>query len=82
MTAWPKDNTAAKNAFYGNFHAADWQTKYLTRITPPFKMYYDKKPMPSILVNRMCAPEMLSVFNEIWNACNHDQKQVDATGAS
>lgn len=82
MTAWPKDNTAAKNAFYGNFHGADWQTKYLTRVTPPFKMFYDKKPMPSILVNRMCAPELLSVFNEIWNACNHDQKQVDATGTS
>jgi hypothetical protein len=82
MPAWPKDNTAAKNAFYGNFHAADWQTKFLTRITPPFQMYYAKKPMPSILVNRMCAPAFMSVFNDIWNACDHDQAKVNAAGAS
>jgi hypothetical protein len=82
MPVWPRDNTAAKNAFYGNFHSADWQTKYLTRITPPFQMFYAKKPMPSILVNRMCAPAMLSCFNDIWNACGHDQAKVNATGAS
>lgn len=84
MPTWPKDTTAAKNAFYGNFHAADWQTKFLTRITPPFQMYYGGKshPMPSILVNKMCAAAFMSVFNEIWNACGHEQAKVDATGAS
>jgi len=82
MPAWPRDNTAAKNAFYGNFHAPDWQTKFLTRITPPFKMFYDKKPMPSILVNKMIAPALMSCFNDIWNACDHDQAKVNATGAS
>lgn len=80
--AWPKDTTAAKNAFYGNFHAARWQQKYLIRITTPFQMYYDKKPIPSLLVNRMCAQAMLSCFNDVWNACDHDQKKVDAAGAS
>ncbi|ABA04445.1 hypothetical protein Nwi_1183 [Nitrobacter winogradskyi Nb-255] len=80
--AWPKDTTAAKNAFYGNFHAARWQQQYLIRITTPFQMYYDKKPIPSLLVNRMCAQAMLSCFNDIWNACDHDQKKVDAAGAS
>jgi hypothetical protein len=82
MPVWPHDDTASKNAFFGNFHAADWQTKYLTRITPPFQMYYDKKLMSSILVNRMVAPALLSIFNEIWNACDHDQAKVNATGAS
>lgn len=80
--AWPKDTTAVKNAFYGNFHAARWQQQYLIRITTPFQMYYDKKPIPSLLVNRMCAQAMLSCFNDIWNACDHDQKKVDAAGAS
>ncbi len=82
MESWPKDNTAAKNAFYGNFHAPDWQVKYLTRVSTPFQMRYDKHNIPSILVNRMCSAALLSVFNEIWNACGHDQKKVDATGAS
>ncbi len=82
MPVWPRDNTAAKNAFYGNFHAANWQTQFLTRITPPFQMFYDKKAMPSILVNRMCAPAILSCFNDIWNACDHDQAKVNVSGAS
>ena len=79
---WPKDTTAAKNAFYGDFHAATWQQQYLTRITTPFQMCYGKNPIPSLLVNRMCAAAVLSCFNDIWNACDHDQKKVDATGAS
>lgn len=82
MTIWPKDTTAAKNAFYGDFHSARWQHDFLTRITPPFKMFYAKNPIPSLLVNRMCAPAMLAAFNDIWNACDHDQKKVDASGAS
>jgi hypothetical protein len=53
LESWPKDTTAAKNAFDGDFHAPDWHGKFLARITPPFQMFYDKHPMPSILVNRM-----------------------------
>jgi len=79
---WPRDTTAAKNAFYGDFHRPDWQAKFLTRITPPFRMTYAKTPIPSLLVNRMCASAMLAAFNDIWNACDHDPKRVDATGAS
>jgi hypothetical protein len=79
---WPHDNTAAKNAFYGDFHAPDWHAKYLSRITTPFQMFYGKNPVPSILVNRIIAASLMSIFNEIWNACGHDQHKVDATGAS
>lgn len=79
---WPKDNTAAKNAFYGNFQAKNWANEYLERIKPPFQMYYKKKPIPSILVNKKIAPAMMAAFNEIWELCGHDQKKVDATGAS
>jgi D-alanyl-D-alanine carboxypeptidase-like protein len=82
VPAWPHDNTAAKNAFYGDFHQPDWPAKYLTRITPPFQMYYAKKPIASIMVNKMCAVDLLAVFNQILSACDHDQHKVDATGAS
>src|SRR6185312_7840429 len=79
---WPVDTTAAKNAFYGDFHAAKWQVQYLTRVTPPFRMTYAKRSIPSLLVNRKIASSLLTVFNDIWNECDHDQKKVDATGAS
>lgn len=83
MTAWPKDNTAAKNAFYGDFQQKAWASLYLTRIHPKFIIYYDKQPMPSgVLLNKNCAVAMQAAFDEIWDKCSHDQHQVDATGAS
>jgi hypothetical protein len=83
MTVWPKDTTVAKNAFYGNFKLRSWQASYLTRIQPPFVMYYDKKPMKSgLLVNKMCAEAMLAAFTEIWVKCDRDEAKVAATGAN
>jgi hypothetical protein len=83
MTSWPKDNTVAKNAFYGNFKLRSWQASFLTRIKPPFTMYYDKKPMKAgILVNKMCAEAMMAAFTEIWDKCDQDEAKVAATGAS
>jgi len=35
-----------------------------------------------ILVNKGCASAMLAAFNEIFERCQHDQRKVDATGAS
>jgi len=82
MTAWPKDTTAAKMAFYGDFRKADFQSTHLTRIKPPFQMRYAGKPVASLLVNKACAPAMMAAFSEIWEKCGRDQKKVDATGAS
>ena len=83
MATWPKDTTAAKNAFYGNFKLASFQADRLTRIKPPFMMYYDKKPMKTgILVNKGCAAAMMAAFTEIWDRCGHDEKKVAETGAS
>lgn len=82
MTTWPHDNTAAKNAFYGDFHSKAWGTLNLTHITAPYQMYYDKRPVPSILVHRKIAPALMLAFDEIWEKCNHDQHAVDKTGAS
>lgn len=83
MATWPKDTTAAKNAFYGNFKLASFQAEHLTRIKPPFMMFYDKKPMKTgILVNKACAAAMMAAFTEIWDKCDHDEAKVAATGAS
>lgn len=83
MNIWPHDNTAAKNAFYGDFNSKAWASQFLTRIHPPFMMYYEKKPMPSgVLLNKNCAIAMMAAFNDIWEHCGHDQKQVDKAGAS
>lgn len=83
QSKWPVDTTAAKNVFYGDFHQKAWATLYLTRIKPPFVVYYAKQALPAgILVNKMCADAMLSAFAEIWDKCGHDQHAVDEAGAS
>jgi hypothetical protein len=83
MSQWPHDDTASKNAFYGDFQAPNWGNVYLVRISAPFKTYYAKERMTrGILVNKKCADAMLVAFNEIWEKCGHDQAAVDKTGAS
>lgn len=73
---------AEKIKFYGNPLLPGWQEKYLTSIVPPFQMYYEHKPIKSIRVHKKCADAFMSAFHEIWDKCGHDQKKVDATGAS
>jgi hypothetical protein len=83
MANWPADTTAAKNAFYGDFHSPGWQALNLVHMIPPFAMFYDKKPLPhGILVHRLIVPALTLVFNDIWSRCNQDQAAVDKTGAS
>lgn len=81
-TKWPHDDTASKNAFYGDFHSKAWASQNLVRIVPPFKVYYEKKLIPGIMVHKKVADAMMSAFSEIWEACGRDQAKVDKTGAS
>lgn len=79
---WPHDDTASKNAFYGDFHAKAWGTLNLIHISAPFQMHYEKKPIPSILVHAKIGPALMAAFTDIWDGCGHDQFKVDQTGAS
>ena len=80
---WPHDDTASKNAFYGDFHSPGWQALNLVHMLPPFTMYYSKQPLGhGILVHKLIVNALQAAFGEIWDKCNHDQAQVDATGAS
>jgi hypothetical protein len=82
MTIWPHDDTASKNAFYGNFQARGWMAAHCTRIAPKFQMYYAGKPIASILVNKACAAAMLAAFAEVAEKCQFKQNLIDGTGVS
>lgn len=83
MGPWPHDDTASKNAFYGNFHSPGWQDLNLTHYLPPFQMYYAKQPMRhGLLVHHKIVPALTEVFNEIWDHCHADQAVVDQLGVS
>src|ERR1017187_4966670 len=83
MTTWPHDDTASKNAFYGDFHSPGWQELNLVHMTAPYAMYYEKQLLVhGILVHTKIVQALATVFGEIWIACNEDQDTVDKTGAS
>lgn len=83
MPTWPKDNTAAKMKFYGDFNDKAWAGKNLIRVVPPFKMFYEGKEMKQgVLCHTKCAAAFKAAFDEIWAACGQDQARVDKTGAS
>jgi hypothetical protein len=83
MTQWPHDDTASKNAFYGDFHSPGWQDLNLVHMSPPFVMYYAKQPLThGILVHRKIVPPLTAIFASIWEQCGRSQAAVDATGIS
>ena len=83
MTTWPRDDTASKNAFYGDFRSAGWQETNLVHMMAPFMMYYEKQPLVrGILVHKKIEAALGAVFGEIWTGCRQVQAAVDATGAS
>ena len=83
MTAWPRDTTAEKNSFYGDFNAKGWQETNLVHMMAPFDMYYEKQLLRhGILVHKKIVPALTAAFAEIWERCGHVQSQVDKTGAS
>lgn len=81
MTAWPKDNQAARNAFYGDPGRGEIAAQ-MVPVVPPFAMYYEGRRIKAIQFHRKAAPALLAALNEIWDYCQHDQAKVDASGAS
>lgn len=81
MTAWPKDNQTARNAFYGDPGKGQIASQ-MVPVVPPFSMYYEGRKIKAIQFHRKAAPALLAALNEIWDYCQHDQKKIDAAGVS
>lgn len=85
MPNWPKDNQPARNAFYGDPGRGEIPAQ-MVPVTPPFAMYYTdetgKRKIKAIQFHKKAAPYLLAALNEIWDYCQHDQNQIDASGAS
>jgi hypothetical protein len=84
---WPKDNMAAKVAFYGDPrgpHGVNetWFANNVVRVTPPFRMKFAGQPIKSIAFHKKCAAALSAALNAIWEACGKDQAKVEATGLS
>ncbi|MCD9819805.1 M15 family metallopeptidase [Bradyrhizobium japonicum] len=78
---WPKDNQAARNAFYGDPGKGQIAPQ-MVPVVPPFAMYYEGRRVKAIQFHRKAAPALLAALNEIWDYCGRDQKKIDAAGVS
>lgn len=83
---WPKQSEC--DAFYGNPRGLGdepslrWEAANIIRISAPFVLRYDGKPVSGIRVHKKCAEAYGRVFARIWEAAGHDQAVIDRWGAS
>lgn len=78
---WPKQSQM--DAFYGNPRSnhpdqasVGWEKANLTRIVPPFKMFYAGNPVRSIRIHKKCAASLKRIFNAILVATKGDAKKL------
>lgn len=81
MSKWPKDNQTALIAFYGDPGSSSFSAN-LVKVTPPFRMTYEGKPVPYLLFHKKAAPALERALNTVWNYYGRDQKKIDALGIS
>jgi hypothetical protein len=81
MPNWPHDNQAELIAFYGNPGNGE-VARQLVKVTPPFQMYYEGRPLKTISFHKKAAPALLAALNEIWDHCGKDQATLDREGIS
>lgn len=81
MSKWPKDSPETLKQFYGDPGKGEVE-RQLIPVVPPFKMYYEGKPIKAIQFHKKAAPALLAALTEIWDKCGHDQAKVDQCGAS
>lgn len=58
---WPKTDYGSLVAFYGQ----PGDESNLTKIIPPFQMFYDGKPVNAITLHKKCAQSLLRVLTNI-----------------
>lgn len=82
MSRWPNDNQNELIKFYGNpgSSGTNGVSSQLVHVTPPFQMYYDKRPIKTLMFHKKAASALMAALNEI--AAAHPQAELDRLGVS
>ncbi len=80
MPRWPADNQSALLKFYGT--PGPEVERQLVDVVPPFKMYYDGKPVKSIRFHRKAAGALKAALDEIWEHYDRNQTTINKLGIS
>lgn len=84
---WPLQRDA--DAFFGNPRGKNgnvsplWYERNMTRVIPPWKLYYAGQPVTKgVSIHKKAADSLANVFKRIWDASGRSQAQIDAWGMS
>ena len=83
---WPTQ--AQCDDFYGNPRgrggeaSATWEAANLTRIIPPYQMYFAGQPVTTIRVHKKCAEAFMSALRAINEAAHGDGRLLAESGAN
>lgn len=82
MATWPLQKNCP--SFYGDprVNNAAWQRDNLVLVVPPWKVYFDGKPVSGIQVHRKAAASLERVFAAIWKRLGKSQTEIDRVGLS
>jgi len=81
MAKWPRDNQADLIKFYGDPGSGSMALN-LVKVTPPFRMTYEGKPVAALTFHKLAAPALERALNRVWDYYGRDQKKIDALGIS
>jgi hypothetical protein len=81
MGKWPHDNQADLIRFYGD-PGSGAVAPNLIKVTPPFRMTYEGKPVEQLVFHRLAAAALQRALQTVWDYYGRDQKKIDALGIS
>ncbi len=76
MYRWPHDDPAALAAFYGDPDRGEPGNR-LVPVVPPFKMYFEGKPVEHIMFHEKAAPALKEALDAIWECYGKSQAKID-----
>jgi len=82
---WPRQSNC--EAIFGRPLRPDgtvdavWETANITRISPPYKIYFIGKPA-KVSIHKKTAEAWMAWFEAMWDHAGKDQKIIDAWGMS
>jgi hypothetical protein len=63
-------------SLFGNPSDRNWAAKNIVYVVPPFKMNMGGIPISRIKINKVAAPSLKAVLDDIWLACDKSQTKI------
>jgi hypothetical protein len=66
---------------FGNPSHAGWADMHVVHVKPPYRLWMGEIEILSIKINKIAAPSLEEVLDDIWDACGQDASRIKAARA-